>query len=219
MPDYNVKKKKRIDKAKFRFLFCSKQAHGLCGLHNTRLCLSLKPFIAVIEVCLSFDTFKITWKNHNVDTYGLFLFSLCSLFTFGPRPSSLSVIYRGSPLTPVPSQASVIDDHQHSNTAQYFNFLPKKRNFRGWAKFRGAVWCLQLPTSPGLMLKTWDPNVQLRIFQKPGPLCVNKTPPAAIVLLDSGTEDTDRRPNSLYKCSITQIRAFLIEKCIVSLKG
>lgn len=70
------------------------------------------------------------------------------LFTFEPWPSSPSLIYRGSPLTPVPLQASVIDDHQHANTAQYFNFLSRKRNLRGWVKFRGTVWFLQLTTSP-----------------------------------------------------------------------
>lgn len=119
-------------------------------------------------------------------------------FTFEPRPSSPSLIYRGSPLTPIPSWVHVIDDHQCADTAQYFNFLPGQRNFRGWVKFRSTVWCLQLTTSPSLMSKTWDPNIQLRIFKKPGPLCVNKTFPAGIVLPDSSSED------SLCECSITQ---------------
>lgn len=70
------------------------------------------------------------------------------VFTFEPGPSSPSLIYRGSLLTPVSSQAPVIDDHQHANTAQYFNFLLRKRNLRGWVKFRGTVWCLQRTTRP-----------------------------------------------------------------------
>lgn len=197
---------------------------------------------------MSFDTFKITWKSHNEDADIGYFYSAslgetdCSslmrgghtevifkmgdgsrsenwlLFTFEPRPSSPSLIYRGAPLTPAPSQVPVIDDHQHANTAQYFNFLPRKRNFRGWVKFRGTVWCLQLTTSPGLMPKTWDLNIQLRIFKKPGPLCVNKTSPAGIHA-DSSAEDTDRRPKSPCECSITQVIAYLIEKWIVGLQG
>ena len=41
------------------------------------------------------------------------------LFTFEPRPSSPSLIYRGSALTPTLSQASVIDEHQHASITPY----------------------------------------------------------------------------------------------------
>ncbi|KAM3612318.1 uncharacterized protein V6R79_006671 [Siganus canaliculatus] len=85
------------------------------------------------------------------------------LFTFEPRPSSPSLIYRRSPLTSMPSQAPSPPPHTPPQT------------------------------------KTQDPNIELRTFQKSGPLCVNKATPAAIALPDRQqfSEHTDRTQQAL----------------------
>lgn len=131
------------------------------------------------------------------------------LFTFEPRPSSPSLIYRGSPLTPVPLQAPLmIDDHQHANTAQYFNFLPRKRNLRGWVKFRGTVWCLQLTTSPQPCAEAPRSKHSAENIPETGPsLCQQKNliPPSPC-LTESNAEDTDSRPNSLQNYTTTSVR-------------
>lgn len=131
---------------KVRFFFCLKRACSLCELI---FLLDLKPLVALRRI---HGTLKMTWRSHNEDTGYFYSGSMgetdCSSlmrgrvtevifnmgdgsraenwlgFTFEPRPSSPSLIYRGSPLTPIPSWVHVIDDHQCAYTAQYFNFLP-----------------------------------------------------------------------------------------------
>lgn len=194
MADYRVEK----NWSKCLFSSCLKKEPGTFTVDFESYWTWMHAVIS--GVCVSFDTIRITCKSYNEDAWGLFPLWLleggCSAehqgwsaswalgasvrvdsrLSLNQGPAS-PLICRGSPLTPVRSQAPMISDHQHANTAQYFNFLPKKRDFRGRVRFRSAVWCLLIQTSLDLMPKTRDTIVLVRILQTPGPLCVKKTLP------------------------------------------
>lgn len=125
------------------------------------------------------------------------LSSLSSLlFTFEPGPSSPSLIYRGSPLTPRPLAGP---RDKWPSACQYctiFQFPVQEEEFKGLSEVQRHSVVPPAhtthPAPPILVPKTPDPNIQPRTYQKAGPRCVNKTTPAAIILPDRHWRETQQ---------------------------